>query len=123
MNSEMETMFKITFFVLIFIAAGLAQAEDKSPMPPSRMQVPVLLPSEAVGLAENYLVHVEKIPRNKFRISHVGYKYFSIVPVPPGVIDIGWNIDFECVPAKLDCGYSLGVSNSKSPKIVMYPVR
>jgi hypothetical protein len=32
-------MFKITFFVLIFVAAGLAQAEDKSPMPPSRTNI------------------------------------------------------------------------------------
>ncbi|MYM26468.1 hypothetical protein GTP46_27955 [Duganella sp. FT135W] len=116
-------MFKIVFWGLIFVAAGLVQAEDKLPMPSPHMQVPMLLPNEVVDLAENYLVQVIKIPRNSFRVSSVGYRYLSIVPAPPGVIDIGWHIDFECVPMKLDCRYSVGVSNSNSPQIVMYPVR
>jgi hypothetical protein len=62
-------MFKIGFWGLIFVAAGLVQAEDKSPMPSPHLQVPVLLPSEVVGLAENYLVHVKKSPEIDFALA------------------------------------------------------
>jgi hypothetical protein len=120
---EWAGMVKIAFLWLVFVAAGLAQAQSKSPAQSSHMQVPVLLPSEAVKLAENYLVQVKKIPRNKIRVSDVEYRYFSTIPAPQGVIEIGWTIGFECVPEKLDCSYSVGVSNSETPKIVMYPVR
>ena len=116
-------MVKIALMWLTLLATSLAQGQVKSPAQSSLMQVPVLLPSEAVQLAERYLVQTKKIPRNSMRVSDVHYRYFSTTPAPSGVIDIGWTISFDCVPEKLDCGYILGVSNSKTPKVVMYPVQ
>lgn len=116
------SMIKMVFLSLNLIAVGLSQAQTNSPANSPKLSVPLLQPSDAVKLAENYLVQIKHIDRNKFHLSHVAYSYLSTVPAPPGVIDVGWAIDFECVPDKLDCRYSVGISNSKTPKIVMYPV-
>ncbi|MDQ1811802.1 hypothetical protein RBA41_00640 [Massilia sp. CCM 9210] len=119
----MAGMVKIAFLWLTLVATGLAQGQSKSPAQSSHMRVPVLLPSEAVKLAARYLVQTKKIRKDKLRVSDVQYRYFSTTPAPSGVIEIGWTIGFECVPEKLDCGFIVGVSNSETPKVVMYPVR
>lgn len=72
MNLKRRGMVQIAFSGLALVTAGLVQAEDKPPMQPPLMQAPVLLPSEVVNLAEDYLVQVKKIPRNSFRVSDVG---------------------------------------------------
>jgi hypothetical protein len=116
-------MIKIIFIYFFAISSAFSQTQSSRSPESLVLPIPVLSPSEAVKLAENYLVQVKRLDKRKFRLGGVSFEYFSTIPAPPGVIATGWNIWFECVPNQLDCRYGVGISNTKKPKIVMYPVR
>jgi hypothetical protein len=110
------------FILTALLAARLSQAQGSDTLKSPTLQKPLLAPNEAVELAENYLTQVKHIDKEKFRLSGVRFEYYSSVVTPPWVV-VGWNIDFDCVPDKLDCGYHLAISNTRKPKVVMYPIR
>ncbi|MES2047514.1 MAG: hypothetical protein V4447_03870 [Pseudomonadota bacterium] len=116
-------MFKYFVYILILLASCSVHSKDVENFTPLEFPVPVLSPKEAVELAENYVVKVRKIDKNMFRLSGVRFEYFSTILAPPGVLSVGWSIDFECVPTQIDCEFSVRVSNSAKPKLAMYPAR
>lgn len=108
---------------LFLIACGLSQSLAGTMTELPALHTPVTSPKEAVQLAENYLVQKSHLDKSKFRLGSVNFEYFTNNPPPPGKISTGWTLSFDCVPDQLDCQYFVHISNSKNPKIVVYPPR
>lgn len=115
-------MLKIIILCVLLVSNGYALAKDIQIDEPLVLAMPILSPNEAVKLAENYIIKMKNLDRNKIRLSGVSFEYFSRVKAPPGVIAVGWTIHFECIPSQLHCSFSVGISNTKKAEIVMYPV-
>ena len=115
-------MLKIILLFLCLITSDLSLAQGSRDPESLALSIPILSPNEAVKLAENYLIQVKHLDSNKFSLSGVRFEYYSSIPAPDGVVSVGWIINFDCEPEQLDCGFSVGISNTKVPKVVMYPV-
>lgn len=116
-------LLKAFFTGLFLIASGLHHSQADTMNESPVLHAPVISPKEAVHLAENYLAQATHLDKSKFRLSSVMFEYFTNTPAPPGKISMGWALSFDCVPVRLDCEYFVQISNSKNPKIVVYPPR